>query len=123
MPQVSPGGLRRLADRRLGEARSIANDADRLRSEAAGLPGLLEPLLAVSNAVWAGPAADEFETNVGHHGRNLAEQSALVLRFAAELDDRAARLRSDAANLRDQAAAAEIAEMSLITPVPDGFSW
>lgn len=111
-----------MADRNLAEARSVGHDADRLRAEASGLSGLLEPLLAMSRAAWVGPAADEFETNVAHHGRSLAEQSALIMRIAAELDDRAVRLRSESADLRARAAAAEIAERALLAPAPDGLS-
>jgi erythromycin esterase-like protein len=113
---MSPGELHGLADRKLAESRSLGDDAARLRVEVAGLPDLLEPLIAMSRSVWRGPAADEFELNVAQHSRILSEQSTQIVRLAAELEERATRLRREAASLRDQAVAAEAAALLPVAP-------
>jgi hypothetical protein len=115
---MSPGELRRLAERKLGESQSLCADADRLRVAAAALPGLLEPLIVMSHEVWRGPAADEFEDSLAQHGRSLTEYSLQIVRIAGEFEDRASRLRREASLLREQATAAEATRSSVGMPIP-----
>lgn len=117
---MSPGELRRLAERKLGESQSLCADADRLRIEAAALPGLLEPLIVMSHEVWRGPAAVEFEANLAQHSRSLTEHSLQILRIAGEFEDRASGLRREASLLRERATAAEATQSSVGMPIPGG---
>ena len=117
---MTPAELRRLADRKVLEASSLSASAERLRPEAAALRGALEPLVALSTRVWVGPAASEFEEDTRSRGRLLDQQADRLTRIAAELDERARRLRSEAANLRAQATAAEAAAAAAASATPSG---
>ena len=119
---MSPGELRRLAEGKLAESRSLCVDADRLRVAAAELPGLLEPLIVISHEVWRGPAADEFEDSVARHSRSLTEYSSQIVRIAGEFEARASHLRRDASSLREQAAVADTAQTSAGTTIPGGVA-
>lgn len=122
---MTPAALRRLADQKLAEADSLASDADRLRSQAAALRGLLEPLISISQRVWVGPAASDFEEKSRVHAQQVDDQADRLNRIAAEFDDQAGRFRREAAALRreadvsEAAAAAAAAAASPVT-VPTG---
>ena len=109
MADVTPTELRRQADRKVSEARSLGADAERLRCEAGALRGVLEPLVILSARVWVGPAATEFEASTRSRGRVLDQQADLLDRIADELAERACRLRREATTLWAQAKAAEAA--------------
>lgn len=115
---MTPYELRRLAARKLAEATDLAVDADRLRAQAAALQGLLDPIVPISQRVWAGPAADEFETQVRLYSHQVNEQSAQLTRIAAGFDDEAARLRRETEMLRAEASAAEAAAAAAAAGVP-----
>ena len=100
---MTAAALRHLADQKLADASSLASDADRLRAQAAGLQGLLDPLVSISQRVWMGPAATDFEERAKERGQQVDDQAGRLSRIAAEFDDEARRLRSDAAALRRQA--------------------
>ena len=120
---MTPDELGRLADRELALARSLAEDADRLRVEADAIRGAFEPLLAMSARVWTGPAAADFEARVRGHGHTLAEQAGHLQRIAAHFDGRAAELRTRASSLRSQATAARAAAtMGASVVLPDGVN-
>jgi methyl-accepting chemotaxis protein len=121
-----PEALRRLADQRLADADSIASDADRLRSQAAALDGLLDPLAPMSERVWVGPAAADFEAKSRSHAAQVNDQASRLNRIAAEFDERARQLRYEAASLRraadtaDAVTAAAAASPSVPT-IPSGI--
>ena len=124
---MTPYELRRLASRKLAEATELAVDADRLRAQAAALQGLLEPIVPISQRVWTGPAADDFETQVRSYSHQVNEQSAQLTRIAAGFDDEAARLRRESGMLRAQASVAEAeaaaaAAGAPLTVVPRGVN-
>lgn len=121
---MTPAALRRLADQKLNDARSLGSDADRLRSQAAALRGLLDPLVSISQRVWIGPAASDFEEGARAQGQQVDDQAARINRIAAEFDGEAARLRQDAVALRRQADIAEAAVAVVVPPagVPTGVS-
>ena len=119
MANVTPAELRRLADRKRAEARSLSASADRLRPEAAALRGLFEPLVALSTRVWIGPAAEEFEQSARYRGRLLDQEADRLLRLAQELTERSRRLLSEATGLLARATAAEAAEAAAISPPGD----
>ena len=97
--------LHRLADRKVLQSDSLRRDADRLRSQAAALHGLLSPLIATSQQVWTGPAATAFEAECALHSRQLDEQAVRIVRIAGEFEEEANALRRQAEILRAQAAA------------------
>jgi uncharacterized protein YukE len=107
---VTPAELRRRAAESRAEATGLAADADRLRGQAASLRGLLDPLLPMSQRVWMGPAAEEFEADVRRHGAEIDGQAARLSSVADELDRRAQVTRSAATCLDSEAAVAEAAE-------------
>lgn len=111
---MTPAELRRLADRKMAAATALASDAARLRSQADELRGLLEPLVPISQRVWVGPAATDFEDQVRAQSARLDEEAGRLRQVAAELERRAGSERRAAADLRAQAAAAEVA--ALVTP-------
>ena len=117
---MTPAELRRRAYQKQSEADALASDAIELRAQAAALRGLLEPLAAMSARVWVGPAADDFEAKARTASHTVNEQADRLLRVAAELDDRAGSLRSQAWSLRTQADVAEAAAAA--PPVPNGVS-
>lgn len=114
---MTPTELRRLAERKLTEATALAVDADRLRVQAAALRGLLEPIVPMSQRVWLGPAAEDFEAKASVHSQKVNEQSSQLGRIAAEFDEEAARLRRQAAILRSQAATAEATAAAAAAPI------
>ncbi len=97
--------LRRLADQKIVQSNSLLRDADRLRSQAAALRGLLDPLVAMSQRVWVGPAAADFESRSTTHARIVNDQAGEIVRIAGELESQARELRRESASLRAQAAA------------------
>lgn len=108
--------LRRLAERKLAEAGALAADADRLRAQAAALRSLLEPIVPMSQRVWVGPAAEDFEAKTRLQSQQLDLQALRLRGIAGQFDDEGARLRRDAAVLRSQAAIAEAAASSPVVP-------
>ncbi len=106
---MTPAELRRLADQRMTAAAALAADAGRLRAQAAGLEGILDPLVPMSQQVWTGPAASAFEDQVRAHAGVVNEQVHRLRQVAVDLDRRADDARRDAALLRARATAAEIA--------------
>ncbi|MCP4306753.1 MAG: hypothetical protein GY926_03155 [bacterium] len=97
--------LHRLADDKVFQSDALRRDADRLRSHAAALHGLLSPLIATSHRVWTGPAATAFEVECALHARQLDEQARRIVRIAGEFEEEANALRRQAGTLRAQAAA------------------
>jgi hypothetical protein len=119
---VTSAALRRLADQKLADADSLASDADRLRSQAAALRGMLDPLAPISQRVWVGPAASDFEQNSRVRARQIDDQAARLNRIGAEFDGRGRRLRQEAAALRREADAADaVAATPPIGTVPSGI--
>ncbi|MEA2000569.1 MAG: hypothetical protein U9N84_01580 [Actinomycetota bacterium] len=106
---MTPAELRHLAAQKLAAADSLAADADRLRSQAAAVRGLLDPLVSMSQRVWAGPAAADFETKVRAHAQQLDGESLRLRQIAGEFDGEARSLHYEAAALRRAADAAELA--------------
>ena len=96
--------LRRLADHKVSESYSLVRDADRLRSQAVGLHGLLNPLITMSKRVWVGPAATDFETECAWHAGRVDDQAVRIARIAGELEQQAEELRRQAELLRAEAA-------------------
>jgi uncharacterized protein YukE len=105
---VTPDELRRLAGRKRAEADEMAADADRLRVQAAALQGLLDPLVSISQQVWVGPAAADFEFDVRAHGSSVDAQADRLRSIAGQLDQRAASARHTASVLDAEAIAAEV---------------
>lgn len=87
----------------------MAADADRLRAQAAALHGLLDPLVSISQTVWVGPAASDFEFNVRANGGAVDAQAGRLRAIAGQLDQRAASARYTASILDAEAATAEAA--------------
>lgn len=114
---MTAAALRRRADQKLVDADSLASDADQLRGQAAALHGLLDPLVSISQRVWVGPAASDFEERARERGQQVDDQAATLRRIAAEFDDEARRLRIQAAALRRQADAEDAAEAAAPTGV------
>ncbi len=112
---MTPVELRYLANQKLAAADSFAADADRLRSQAAALRGLLDPLIPMSQRVWVGPAATDFEAKARAHGRQLDGQSSRLQQIAGEFDGEGRRLRREAAELRRAADAGEVAAATIST--------
>ncbi len=108
--------LRRLADSKLADAASLEGDADRLRAQAAALRGLLDPLVSISQRVWMGPAATDFEEKARQKGQQVDDQAAGLTRIAAEFDGDARRLRREASDLQRQAEVAAAAEAAAAAP-------
>ena len=111
---MTPAALRRIADQKLADADSLASDAGRLRSQAASLRGLLDPLVSMSQRVWVGPAASDFEQNSRVRAGQIDDQAARLNRIAAEFDGRSGRLRREASALRQQADAADAAPIGTV---------
>jgi hypothetical protein len=106
---MTPGELRRIAERKLIEATALVADADRLRTPAVALQGLLEPIVPMSQRVWIGPAAEDFEAKARYHSWQLDRQSSRLIQIAAEFEDEATRLRRNAEVFQVRAVAAEAA--------------
>lgn len=106
---MSPGELRRRADEKLAAAGLLVHDAERLRLQAEALTGLLDPLVSISQRVWNGPAAIDFEANCRVRSRQVDEQALQIGRIAGEFDEQASVLRREAASLQRDAVAAETA--------------
>lgn len=101
---MTPEQLLRLAAQKTAAADLLGDDARRLRAQAAVLRDLLDPLVPMSQRVWAGPAATEFEGQVRAHIGRLNQQADVLDRIAGDFETAAtARLR-EAADLRSSAA-------------------
>lgn len=111
---MTTAALRRIADQTLVDADSLASDAGRLRSQAASLRGLLDPLVSISQRVWVGPAASDFEQNSRARAGQIDGQAARLNRIASEFDGRSGQLRREAAALRRQADAADAAPIGIV---------
>jgi hypothetical protein len=109
--------LRRLADEKMLRSNAVARDADRIRVQATALHGLLDPVVSISQGVWVGPAATDFEQQCAMRARQVDNQARELQGFAGELDQKARRLREEAARLRSQAHAADVAAANLPTGV------
>jgi len=105
---MNPSELRRLADRKTAEATDCVVDAAQIRQQATGLRGLLDPLVPMSQRVWTGPAAEDFESQVRTQSGILNEEADRLIDLAGDLERRAAGLRAEAADLRVRAANAEV---------------
>ena len=105
---MTPDELRRLASRKIADAEALEADADRLRVQAAALDGLLEPLAPMSQRVWTGPAADEFEAKAATLSGLVNQQADRLREIAGDLVRRAVGKRSEAVELRARALAEEI---------------
>ena len=110
--------LRRRADRNVSESYLLVRDADRLRSQAAALLGLLNPLISMSRQVWTGPAATAFEAECAVHARQLDEQAGRVRRIAGEFEEEANALRRQAEMLRAQASVLDGVATAAVTGLP-----
>jgi len=108
--------LCRLADHKVAEANSVSRDADHLRSQAAALKGLLDPLAPISQRVWVGPAALDFEEQCTQHVQTIDNQAALLQQIAGEFEDRVRQLRCRAAELRAEALAVDSAAAAAALP-------
>ncbi len=104
---MTPEGLRRLAAQRTAEAAYLHRDAAQLRSQAGALEGLLDPLVSISQRVWTGPAADDFERQVRIQAGRVNEQAQALGRVAVDFDRMAGQKRREADRLQSQAAAIE----------------
>lgn len=104
---MTPEELLRSARSRDANAGVLELDADRLRVQAAALDGCLDPLVAMSQHVWTGPAAQDFEDTVRKHSRVLAEQARRLRQIADDLDRQAQQERRTAVELRASAAAVQ----------------
>ncbi len=104
---MTPYDMRRLADQKESAADRLEDNGERLRRAGDALRGLLDPLVPMSQRVWKGPAADDFERQVKVHAGQLHEQSAALALAASRLQREASIARSDAQRLRSQADAAE----------------
>lgn len=117
---MTPYDLRREADRKEREATARIADAARLRSQATGLRGLLRPLIGMSQRVWTGPAATDFESNIAAHDLALGFEADRLVAVAAGFEQMARELRAEATELRQRAAAAEIAAAAIAGAGPRG---
>jgi len=108
--------LRRLADHKVVEASSLSRDADHLRSKAAALKGLLDPLVPISQRIWVGPAALDFEEKSAQHAQTIDNQAAQLLQIAGEFEDQVRELRNRAAELRAEAQTADTAAAAAVVP-------
>ena len=104
---MTPEQTRRLATQRMTEAVELRTDAARLRTQADALDGLLEPLVPMSQRVWRGPAADEFEHCVRIHSGRVNEQAKVLQSAAVDFDRSAGHKEREAIRLRAQASAME----------------
>ncbi|MCP3993810.1 MAG: hypothetical protein GY722_01925 [bacterium] len=100
--------LRRLANQRVATADALGADAARLRSQAAELVGILNPLLPMSRRVWVGPAAEDFESTVRANTVILDQEAQRLCDIAGGLERRARFARGEAAELRARAAAIQV---------------
>lgn len=104
---MTPEQLRRLAAQRAAEAAELHSDAARLRSQAGSLEGLLDPLVPISQRVWKGPAADEFESQARARAGRVNEQARVLSAVAGDFDRIAGQKQQEAVRLRTEAAAIE----------------
>ena len=109
---MTPATLRRLADQKIAESYTLARDADLLRAQGGALRGLLDPLASISQGVWAGPAAVDFEQQSAAQTRRVNGVAADLQRIGAEMEGRSRQLRNRAAELRILASRAEMATAS-----------
>jgi hypothetical protein len=113
---MGPEELRRLARHRDADAVVLATDADRIRVQAAALDGLLDPLVPMSQRVWAGPAANDFENKVRTYALRLNAAVRLLWQIAGDFEKQAEVNRREAVLLRARAAAAEMAVATSAVP-------
>jgi uncharacterized protein YukE len=113
---MGPEELRRLARHRDADAVGLAADADRTRAQAAALDGLLDPLVPMSQRVWAGPAANDFENEVLTYARRLNAAVLLLRQIAGDFDRQAEVNRREAVLLRARAVAGEMAAATSAVP-------
>lgn len=106
---MTPEQLHRLAAQRAAEAADLHADAARLRCQAGEIAGVLDPLVPMSQRVWRGPAAEEFENQVRAHAYRVNQQAEMLGEVAAGFDRSAEDKKREAARLRAQAAAIESA--------------
>lgn len=118
---MTPAALRRLSDQKLEDAAALASDAGRLRTQAAVLNGLLDPLALTSQRVWVGPAATDFEARSRFYAQQVNDHAARLRHIAAEFEDRARLLRTEAAAFRLQANAAEAAASTAAPQIHSEF--
>ncbi|MDJ0954255.1 MAG: hypothetical protein QNJ81_11310 [Acidimicrobiia bacterium] len=104
---MTPAELHRLANDKAVEATRLVATARRLRAHAAELDGLLDPLLSISQRVWVGPAADDFENRVRAFSRQLDVQVGRLRASAVLLEVRADRARGEAGDYKARALAAQ----------------
>jgi uncharacterized protein YukE len=106
---MTPGELRRRATQQRAAADEMAADADRLRVQAAALQGLLAPLVSISQRVWVGPAAADFEAKMRANSGVVDAQASRLRSIAADLERKAADARRSAATLDAEATVVEAA--------------
>ena len=100
--------LRRLANQKAATAVALAADAAMLRAQAAELVGILNPLVPMSQRVWVGPAADDFESAVRANAAVLDEEAQRLRDIAGDLERRARIARGEAAELLSRAASVNV---------------
>ena len=100
--------LRRLANQKAATAAALAADAAMLRAQAAELVGILNPLVPMSQRVWVGPAADDFESAVRANAAVLDQEAQRLRDIAGDLERRARIAQVEAAELRSRAAAVDV---------------
>ena len=86
----------------------MRTDAARLRAQADELGGLLDPLIPMSQRVWQGPAAVDFENQVRAHAQRVNQQAQVLRAAAVDFDRDAGRKEQEAIRLRAQATAMEM---------------
>lgn len=99
--------LRRLANQKAATAAALAADASLLRSQAAELVGILDPLIPMSQRVWVGPAAEDFESAVRDNMAVIDQETRRLRDIAGDMDRRAQIARGAAAELRARAVAVD----------------
>lgn len=104
---MTPAALRRLADQKTAESYTMRSDADLLRAQGGALRGMLDPLISISQGVWVGPAATDFEQQSSVHAQRVNGVASDLVRIASEMESRARQLSDRAAELRRQASQAE----------------
>ena len=109
---MSPGELRQLAACRDAAAATITRDSARLRTCADELDGVLMPLVPMSQRVWVGPAADNFEAEVRAHTARLDAEAHRLRAVASSLDRKADAARREADEFRRRALSAETAAVA-----------
>jgi len=115
---MTPGELLSRAARLRAQAAGMDADALRLRGQAGALRGLLDPLVTMSQQVWVGPAARDFESQVRAHGGVVDEQAGRIERVADQLIRKARDARIEAQRLDAQAAASSVITTATLPVIP-----